>query len=304
VRWTWAVVGGVATLLVVAGVDAFRSDGETSAPTTSATTAESPAGSVPPCAQRDIRIGIEIREGVATVVARNIGANDCYRLLTGWRLEILDREGRLVEGWNVVGPLSGDFFPSGSEKDFWLPQDPPLCNSPGPFVALASVDTYSAHLDNVSRSEVACGDGGGRTPVSRRIVKYIARANAICTAENNRARAAQSTSGTELTEFEVEAAWQLATARASEAALGKLRALPIPANLDRVSQIYALMRAQTDVLYETAEALSTGDRARVDKLGNVAIRLIHRKDGLVQRLALLWGVAPYALYGCPVSLPG
>lgn len=302
-RWTWAVVGGVATLLFVAGVDAFRSDGETSAPTPSTTTAETPTGSVPPCAQPDLRVWIEIREGVATVVARNIGANDCFRLLTGWRLEILDREGRLVEGWDVWRALSGD-FPSGSEKDFWLPQDPPLCNSPGPFVALASVDTYSARLDNVSRSAVACGDGGGRTPESRRVAKYIARANAICTAANNRARAAQSTSGTELTEFEVEAAWQLATARASEAALAKLRALIIPANLDRVSEIYALMRAQTDVLYHTAEALSAGDRARVDELGNVAIRLTHRKDRLVQRLALLWGVPPYALYGCPVSLPG
>lgn len=97
-RWTWFVVGGIATLLFVAGLDAFRSsaDSEISAPAASTTTTEIPSGSLPTCTPEDLRISIEIREGAASLVARNIGAHDCYRLLRVSRLTIEDPAGNLV----------------------------------------------------------------------------------------------------------------------------------------------------------------------------------------------------------------
>jgi hypothetical protein len=172
-RWTWVVVGGVGTLLFVAGVDALRSsaDSETSAPTASTTTTEIRSGSLPPCTQLDLRVSIEIREEVATVVVQNIGAKECYRLLRGWRLRIEDRAGNLLAEWAEVQPLADGLFPSGSEGVFLLPRNPVLCDSPGPYVALATVGP-SARRGNLSRSEIVCGGAVG-TRVSPPRAKYI-----------------------------------------------------------------------------------------------------------------------------------
>jgi hypothetical protein len=102
-----------------------------------------------------------------------------------------------------------------------------LCDSPGPYVALATVGPYVARRGNLSRSEIGCGFRGG-THASRLREEYIARADAICTAATATFRAAEPKPGTELTELEVEAAWSKAAARASEKALAKLRALRPP----------------------------------------------------------------------------
>jgi hypothetical protein len=153
-RWSWLVVGGVATLLVFAGVDALRSsaDNEISAPTASTTTAP-----LPSCTQQDIRISIEIRAGIANVVARNVAGHVCYRLLHAWRLAVSDAAGSQIAHWEVRGPLVQGIFPADVERAFVLPQSPVVCDSPGPYVAVVTVDPYVARRGNLSRSEVACG---------------------------------------------------------------------------------------------------------------------------------------------------
>jgi hypothetical protein len=293
----------VVALLVVAGVDALRSSGsETSAPTASTTTAI-PTSSLPPCAEQDLRISIEVRQGVATVVAQNIRATRCYRLFPFWRLTIEDRAGDLVEEWPDVGqPLVDGIFPGGVERTFWLPQDQVLCDSPGPYVALATVGPYSARLGNLSRSEVACGASSGGTHASRVRAKYIAQADAICKAATARFGAADfKLSGTPV---EQEAAWNEAAARASERALTKLRALSPPkADRDPINEVISLMQLQTNVLRQAAAEGSAGHARAARLLGLKRIDLTHQKDGFAHRLGLLWGVSPDPLSGCPVSLP-
>jgi hypothetical protein len=301
-RLTWVVVGGVATLLFVAGVDALRSsaDSEISAPTASTTTTELASGSLSPCTRLDLRVSIEIREEVATVVVRNIGAKECYRILRGWRLRIEDRAGNLVAEWVELRPLADGVFPSGSEGVFLLPRNAVLCDLRGPYLALATVGPYSARRGNLSRSEIACGFGGG-TRASRLRAKYVARADAICMAATDRFETAAPPWTTELEDI---AAWSKAAARASRGALTELRALRAP-TADRawVTEIYALMERQTHVLRQLAASASAGEATRVQMLSQKRIRLTHQKDGLVRRLTSLSGVPPDALYGCPISLP-
>jgi hypothetical protein len=297
-RWTWVVVGGVATLLFVAGVDALRSsaDSEISAPTASTATTKIPTGRLPRCTPGDLRVSIEILVGVAAVVTRNIGANSCYPLLEDWRLAIEDRAGNLVADWPAVRPpLLDGLFPSGSEKSFWLPQDPVLCVSPGPYVALVTVGPYSARLGNLSRREIACSFLGARRPKA----EYIFRADAICTAATARFQAEVDSIGGP--QFVFETRWSEAAARISEEALADLRALrPPKADRARVNTIYSLMERRTDVLRQVASAR---DVRRVHMLWEKSIRLTHQKDALVYRLAALWGAPPDALFGCPMSLP-
>jgi hypothetical protein len=305
-RWTWVVVGGVATLLFVAGVDALRSsaDSEISAPTASTTTSEIPSGSLPSCTQRDLRVSIEVREGVATVVAQNIAAHRCYRFLRVTRLTIEDQAGNLIWDMGDGGPrLVDGFFRSGFEKTFRLPQDTVLCDSPGPYLVLVTVGPYSARRDNLSRSEIACGDTV-ETRVSLLRARYVAQAELICTAATARFREAEPIPGAELADLEFDAAWSKAAARFSEKALAKLRALvPPKADRDRVNRVLSSMELLTDVLRQLAAAASEGDAARVRILAEERIRLTHRKDGIAHRLALFWGVFPAAFSGCPVSLP-
>jgi len=305
--WTWVVVGGIATLLFVAGVDALRSsaDDEASAPTASTTTTEIPSGSLPSCTQRDLRVSIEIRKGVASVVARNTAAHDCYRLLHISRLTIEDRAGNLVaelrDGGGSVS-LTG-FFPSDSERAFWLLQQGVLeCDLPGPYLALATIGPYSVRRGNLSASEIGCG-GTFATRVSPLRAKYIARADAICTAASDRLRAAEPKPGAKLTELEELAGWSKAAARASKRAIAELRTLP-PPKADRVAvkRVLSFMERLPRVLRRLAAAASAGETARVRILAGERIRLTHRKDELLHRLALLWGALPDALQGCPVSM--
>jgi hypothetical protein len=299
-RWSWLVVGGVTTLLVFAGVDTLRSsaDSEISAPTASTTTA-----SLPSCTQQDIRISIEIRAGIANVVARNVAGHLCYRLLHAWRLAINDAAGNQIAHWeDVRDPLVEGIFPADVERAFVLPQSPVACDSPGPYVAVVTVDPYIARRGNLSRSEVACGFNDG--PQGRRLrATYISRAGAICRKATATLVAATPGPGTDLTPLEIDAAWSKAAARASERALAKLRKLPAPVDRARLGEIMSVMERQTDVLRRMAVAASAGDVLRFQTLSALRIRLTHRKDDLILRLEPRWDASTKALSECPVGLP-
>ena len=161
---TWVVVGAVVVLLVAAGVDALRSSphSATVAPgtTVALTTTTQIATGTPPCARHDLRILIKIREEVASVIVRNIGADACHRVLRGWHLRIEDRAGKVVGEWAKeqvpVQPLIVGDFRAGDEVAFWLPQGPVLCDSSGPYLALATVGPYSARLDDLPPRAITC----------------------------------------------------------------------------------------------------------------------------------------------------
>jgi hypothetical protein len=287
-------------------VDALRSstDSKTSSRAASTTTTEIPSGSLPSCTQRDLSVSIEVREGVATVVARNIAAYACYRFLRVSRLTIEDRAGNLVWRLGAGGPrLVDGFFRSGFEKTFRLPEDTVLCGSPGPYLALVTVGPYSARRGNLSPSEIACGGAVG-TRVSLVRARYVAGAELICTAATERFRETEPILEMELTELEFEAAWSKAAGRFSEKALTKLRALvPPKGDRVRVKRVLSVMERLTDVLHRLEAAASDGDTARVRILAEKRIRLTHWKDEMAHRLALFWGVFPGAFSECPIRLP-
>jgi hypothetical protein len=311
-RWTWVVVGGVATLLFVAGVDALRSsDGETAAPTTPASTTvvEAPDTTLPPCTGRQVAVSIEVLKGVAVVLVRHIGLAPCHQEQLGVRLTIRDRAGnrvRFVPTTPEFLDLDGDFR-AGRGQILPLPIVR-HCPRQGPFVALVSVGPYSALRENLSRSEIACDGGGGTDQNVKRLrVKYLLRAEAICTAATIKSQAdeGEALDGPVLTDLEVQAASSKSAARAAKKALRELHALPPPeVDRARVKQVLSFMELQTDVLRQLAAAAAAGDTARVEMLSGEGVHLVHRKDGLVFNLAVLWDVAVLPLQGCPVRMGG
>ena len=143
------------------------------------------------------------------------------------------------------------------------------------------------------------GTDGSMTELTRAL-RYVAQADAICTAASARFRAAtMEFLGPDL---EGDAAWSQAAARASEEALAELRALHPPED-SAVFEFLSLMDRQTGVLHQVVEAASGGDIARFQRLSGERIRLTHLKDGIACTLAKKWGVSPSRLQGCPVSLP-
>ena len=305
-RLNWVVGGGIGALLFVAGVDAFRSsDGETSAPTpTAATTTVTGASALPDCTRQQLAVSIEARPftetssgRIAIIEVRSLNDSSCRLPGLPANVTIEDRAGNAI--FQAGGPasrLSGAVLPaSGQTAAFPISNDVPRCGRGGPYLALATLGPYAARR-NFPGWTIGCPSVP--ESVNRLRAKYVARADAICSAATSRVRAALLTPGTKLTELQ---AWNKVAARVSEKALAKLRALPPPEpDRARVKLLLSFMERQTDVLRQAATA---GDIARVESLSVERIRLTHRKDELVYRLAALWGASPDALYGCPVSLP-
>jgi hypothetical protein len=252
---------------------------------------------------------IEVAKGVAVIVVRHERGTPCHlQRYLGLRLTIRDRGGNQVRF--LPNPPSGDFpggWRLGFEDDLaasrWTFPLPFARRCPwrGPFVALATVGPYSARRSNLSRSEIACDGGGGtQESVKRLRAEYIAQAQTICTAATDRLETAAPLVET----LQDIVASSRAAANASEKAITELRALPRPeVDRARVNQVLSFMELQPDLFRQLAAAASAGDTARVRMLSDERIHLTHQKDGLVYRLASLWGVDPYALYGCPLSLP-
>jgi hypothetical protein len=80
-RLTWVIVGGVATRLIVAGVDALRSSkNELPAVTTTAATTSQEGAEVtlPRCARGQITISLEVRRRIVVNAVENVGSGPCH----------------------------------------------------------------------------------------------------------------------------------------------------------------------------------------------------------------------------------
>jgi hypothetical protein len=297
-RLNWVVGGGVGALLFIAGLDALRSsDSETSAPTaTAATTTVTGGSALPACTREQITVSIDVLPftdtssgRTATIGVRSLNDSSCQLRGLPASVTIQDRMGNATFHAAEPSTRSGAVLPaSGQTEPFPIPNDPSLCGQGGPYLALATLGPYSAR-SKLPGWRIGCPSVS--ESVTRLRAKYVARADAICAAATARFRAADLTASDE------------AAARASEEALAALRGLR-PPRPDRalVNRVLSLMEQQTDVQRQVAAAVSAGEVEKGSKLGATRIRLTHRKDDLVYRLASLWGVSPDPLWGCPVAL--
>jgi hypothetical protein len=155
-RLTWVVVGTVVALLVAAGIDALLSSGSEkaeSAPRASTPMTGSTSAAVRRCNRLDIRVSIEIRGGVATAIAREVGVSPCHLRPMPIVLTVTDRAGKRVRLLEQA-PVGGNFSP-GSEQTTNFPEQIPDCDLRAPFVASATVGPYSAHR-TVSGPSIRC----------------------------------------------------------------------------------------------------------------------------------------------------
>jgi hypothetical protein len=171
------LVGGVAALLVVAGIDALRStlsEDAPSAPTNpTATVPPSLVSAAPACTREQMAVSIEVRHAsktapqgldvlprrrvVTTIVVRRVGTEPCTQDPLPFALNIYDRKGRGVGDWLSTLYFAGAFAP-GTESTVSLP-DVYDCDRPGPFHAIASVGPYTARRDHLSYSAITCWKG-------------------------------------------------------------------------------------------------------------------------------------------------
>jgi hypothetical protein len=157
-QWSWIVLGAVGVLLFVAGVDAFRPDGETAALTTESptTTAVLASSQLTRCTEREVSVSIEILGGQAATVVRHIGDNPCHLRPVPPRIALVDGSGnRLRLAGFSSAPVGGDLFP-GSEQTANFPEEIVGCDRRGPFGATVTVGQFSAHRTGLSGSEVGC----------------------------------------------------------------------------------------------------------------------------------------------------
>jgi hypothetical protein len=108
-RLGWIIAGGVAGLLLVAGIDALRSSQReappptTSEPTATATTTGCGITILPDRARRQIAVSIEIRRGVATVVVEHVAGRPCFQAHTHFHFVITSRAKQRIGLWRPPG---------------------------------------------------------------------------------------------------------------------------------------------------------------------------------------------------------
>jgi hypothetical protein len=174
-RVTQVIVGGVAAVLVVAGIDALRSStskDQSSALSSATTTVPPSVSAAPACTPDQVAVSIEVRHAaqtappglhplprrrvVATIVVRRRGGGACSQDPLPFALNIYDRDGRQVADW--VSTLYFAGFAAGAERDVSLP-DVYRCDRPGPFYAVATVGPYTARRGHLSYSAITCWHG-------------------------------------------------------------------------------------------------------------------------------------------------
>jgi hypothetical protein len=157
-RLTWIIVGAVVAVLVVAGVDALRSDKETSASTTteSTTTVEQAATTRPDCTNRQFAVSIEVgkpdpkrQRAPAIIFVRHVGDSPCQLDASSFRMTIKDRTGKGMGVWRGLLYYRADAFRD--SEPLVIP-----CDRPGPFLALVALSPSPTPPGKPFRSEITC----------------------------------------------------------------------------------------------------------------------------------------------------
>jgi hypothetical protein len=158
-RLTWVIVGGVATLLIVAGVDALRSSkNELPAATTTAamTSPEGAEVTLPRCARGQITISLEVRRRIVVNAVENVGSGPCHLGSVMLGLTMEDRAGKTAWQGALPSALWGD-LQSRSQQTvrFPIPNDIPRCHRRDPFLLVATAGDYSDRRRLTGR-EIGC----------------------------------------------------------------------------------------------------------------------------------------------------
>jgi hypothetical protein len=293
-RWTWAVIGGVAALLVVALVDSFRSSGEDSvASTRTSTHTLAENSTLPPCSDQELSLRIDLSGKAARIVARVEGA--CRFPALKPTLTIKDRTGNtLIE--LAQPPVRVESLRPGWRQSvlFRLPTDMAGCREGGPFLAQASIGPYPGRR-RFSGSLIDCPSPQERVTDQARQA-WTAAAIRICGSDPNLREPRRNPNRTAL---EIEAAMSRRVARSAAYSLRKLSALPAPrADRARIERMLSLMSEQVAVLRLEGAAAAAGDRVRAHRLHAKAVGLAQDIDEALWGLASLWEVRPELLSPC------
>jgi hypothetical protein len=153
---TWVVVGALAALIVVAGIDALRSPDE---PTVAATTTETsrsattPRDQRPPCTRRQTVVSLTARKyrdrWYGTLFVQRHEASAC-RQPSHFRVTISDGVGKRL------GVFSGRFDGATVDLGVRFASVRVPCDRPGPLLALVTVGPNPASQGRPFRTEVKC----------------------------------------------------------------------------------------------------------------------------------------------------
>jgi hypothetical protein len=298
-RWTGAVIGGLAALLVVAVVDSFRSSGgKPVASTTASAHMLADTSTLPACTDQQPSISIDLSGKAATITAEAFREEDpCRFPPLKPTLTIKDQTGKtLVELGQPAVKFEGLLAGSRQRVDVHLriPEDMPGCLEGGPFLAVASLGPYAGRR-RFSGSLIGCPSPQERV-TDRARKAWFAGARSICSADNNVRRRRLNPS---LTALELEAEWSKRMARSAAAPLRKLSALPAPdADRARIERLLSLMAEQVAVVRLEAAAAAAGDRVRAHKLRAKSVGLARQIDGVLGGIASLWDAPPERLWQC------
>ena len=292
---TWAAIGGVAALLVVAVVDSFRSSGEKPVASTTASTHTLAGNStLPPCTdQQQLSLRIDLSGKAAKIVART--EDSCRFPALEPTLTIKDRTGKtLIELAHPPVQLESLHLGVPQSVLFRLPTDMAGCREGGPFLAEASLGPYPGRR-RFSGSLIDCPSPHERVTDQGRQA-WTAAAIRICGSDPNLREPRPSPKRTAL---EIEAASSRRVARSAAYSLRKLSALPAPrADRARIERMLSLMAEQVVALRLEGAAAAAGDRVRAHRLQAKAVGLAQDLDEALWGLASLWAVRPDPFFRC------
>jgi hypothetical protein len=296
-RWTWAVIGGVAALLVVAVVDSFRSSGEEPVASTTASRHTLAGNStLPACTDQQLSLSIDLSGKAARIVARHSREEEpCRFPALEPALTIKDRTGKTLVEF-ARPPVRLESLRPGVPQSvlFRLPTDMAGCPEGGPFLAEASLGPYPGRR-RFSGFLIDCPSPQERVTHQARQA-WTAAATRICSHDPNLREPRRSPNRTAL---EIEAAWSRRMARSAAYRLRKLSALPAP-RPDRapIERMLSLMAEQVAALRLEAAAAAAGDRVRANRPHAKAVGLAQQIDDALSGLASLWDVRPEPLWTC------
>lgn len=292
-RWTWAVIGGVAALLGFAAVDSLRSSGkEPVASTTASTPTLAGNSTLPPCRDPRLSLRIEVSGKDVRLVAR---AEDACRFpALEPTLTIKDRTGKTLVEF-AQPPVRIESLRPGWRHSvrIRLPNDMAGCREGGPFLAEASLGPYPVRR-RFSGLLIDCPSPQERATDQARQA-WTAAATRIC----GRAPDPEPRRSPNRTELEIQASLSRRAAHTTAYSLRRLSALAAPrVDRARIERMLSLMAEQVAALRLETAAAAAGDRVRARRLHAKAVGLAQDIDQALWELASLWDVRPELLWPC------